>query len=109
MLFVGVLGYPKGSAAELLDGTLKLRCCVTPFSNRFRTWSLHPIGNGRIRGLHVAAHHLAGGDDNIAKRVRLTKKKTQGSVKPVSIPDPRHSTSRRWKRLRPPSSEGVGG
>ena len=24
----GVLGYPKGSAAELLDGTLKLRCCT---------------------------------------------------------------------------------
>ena len=28
----GVLGYPKGSAAELLDGALKLRCCTTPFS-----------------------------------------------------------------------------
>ena len=49
----GVLGYPKGSAAELLDGALKLRCCVTPFSNRFPTWSLPPIGNGRIRGLRL--------------------------------------------------------
>ena len=27
----GVLGYPKGSAAELLDGTLKLRYCTTIF------------------------------------------------------------------------------
>ena len=43
----GVLGYPKGSAAELLDGALKLRCCATPFSSRFPTWSLPPVGNGR--------------------------------------------------------------
>ena len=27
----GVLGYPKGSAAELLDGSLKLRYCTTVF------------------------------------------------------------------------------
>ena len=45
----GILGYPKGSAAELLDGALKLRYCTTPFSNRFPTWSLPPVGNGRVR------------------------------------------------------------
>ena len=72
--FCGVLGCPKGSAAELLDGSLKLRCCVTPFSNRFPTWSLLPIGNGRIWGLDVATNHLDGEDGNIAKRVRLTRK-----------------------------------
>ena len=33
----GVLGYPRTSAAELLDGVLKLRCCTTPFSKRFPT------------------------------------------------------------------------
>ena len=70
----GVLGYRKGSAAELLDGALKLRCCVTPFPNRFPSWSSHPIGNGRVRGLHVATTHLDGEGGNIAKRVRLTKK-----------------------------------
>ena len=42
------------------------------------------------------------------KRVRLTRK-TRNSVPPVSIPDQGHSTPRRWKRLRSPSSEGVGG
>ena len=47
------------------------------------------------------------GGDRV-KRVRLTRK-TQGSVIPVIIPDQGHSTPRRWKRLRPPSSEGVGG
>ena len=44
----------------------------------------------------------------LLKRVRLTKK-THGSVQLVGIPDLGHSTSRRWKRLRPLSSEGVGG
>ena len=38
----GILGYPKGSAAELLDGVLKLRCCtLLLFLIRFPTWSLH--------------------------------------------------------------------
>ena len=31
----GVLGYPKGSALELPDGTLKLRHCTPLFSVRF--------------------------------------------------------------------------
>ena len=31
----GLLGYPKGSALELLDGTLKLRYCTTLFTKRF--------------------------------------------------------------------------
>ena len=30
-----VLGYPRGSALELLDGTLKLRHCTTLFTMRF--------------------------------------------------------------------------
>ena len=30
----GVLGYPKGATAELLDGTLKLRYCTTIFTTR---------------------------------------------------------------------------
>ena len=106
MLFVGGLGYPRGSAAELLDGVLKLRCCTTPFSQRFPTWSLLPVGQGRIRSLEVATDHAVGRD--MVKRVRLTRK-TRGSVTPVIIPDQGHSTPRRWKRLRPSSSEGVRG
>ena len=65
----GVLGYPKGSALELLDGTLKLRHCTDLFTMCFPPWSLPRI----------------------------------------SYPDPGHPTPRRWKRLRLPSSEGVGG
>ena len=104
----GVLGYPRGSAAELLDGVLKLRYCTTPFSNRFPTWSLPPVGHGRIRSLDIATTHAVGDGGNMVKRVRLTRK-TRGNVTPVSMPDQGHSTPRRWKRLRPPSSEGVGG
>ena len=73
----GVLVYPSGSAAELLDGVLKLRCCTTPFSQRFPTWSLPPVDQGRIRRLDIATDHSVGGDR--VKRVRLTRK-TQGSV-----------------------------
>ena len=41
-------------------------------------------------------------------RVGLTRK-TRPGVSSRSNPDPGHPTLRRWKRLRPPSSEGVGG
>ena len=44
-------------------------------------------------------------------RVRLTRKSRPGVGAQVTGhggPDPEHPTPRRWKRLRPPSSEGVG-
>ena len=104
----GILGYPKGSAAELLDGVLKLRCCSTPFSHRFPTWFLPSVGDGRVRRLGDATGPLVGSGGSGVKRVRLTRK-TRVSVSPVRLPDQGHSTSRRWKRLRPPSSEGGEG
>ena len=45
----GVLGYPKGSALELLDGTLKLRYCTDLFTKRFLPWSL-PKVDSRVGG-----------------------------------------------------------
>ena len=105
----GILGYPKGSAAELLDGALKLRCSTTtPFSNKFPTWSLPPVRNGRVRSFGAATGYSVGEGGSMVKRVRLTKK-TRVSDPPVSIPDQGHSTPRRWNRLRSPSSEGEGG
>ena len=104
----GVLGYPRGSAAELLDGVLKLRCCTTPFSQRLPTWFLPSVGNGRIRNLGDATGPLVESGSSGVKRVRLTRK-TRVSVSPVRLPDQGHSTSRRWKRLRPLSSEGGEG
>ena len=41
----GVWVYPKGSAAELLDGTLKLRHCTAVFTMRFHPWSLPRVVN----------------------------------------------------------------
>ena len=90
-----VLGYPRGSAAELLDGSLKLRCCTTPFSKRFPTWSLPPVGNGRIRSLGVTTGHSLDEGSNVVKRVRLTRK-THVGVSSVYKPDQGHSTPRRW-------------
>ena len=42
----GVLGYLKGSALELLDGTLKLRHCTDLFTKRFPPWSFPGVGSG---------------------------------------------------------------
>ena len=44
----GVLGYPKGSALELLDGTLKLRHYTEVFTMRFPPWSLPRVGNAVV-------------------------------------------------------------
>ena len=44
----------------------------------------------------------------MGKRVRLTRK-TRPRASSHVIPDPGHPPPRRWKRLRPPSSEGAGG
>ena len=41
-----VLGYPKGSAAELLDGTSKLRYCTDLFTLRVPPWSSPRVGIG---------------------------------------------------------------
>ena len=41
-----VLGYPRGSALELLDGALKLRHCANLFTMRFPPWSSPRVGNG---------------------------------------------------------------
>ena len=112
----GVLGYPKGSASELLDGTWKLRHCTTLFTMRFpspppphtHTRSLPRVGNdGGIR-CNVTPGHLSDDRSNVVKRVRLTRK-TRPSASSHVIPDPGHPTPRRWKRLRllPPKEWGV--
>ena len=103
----GVLGYPRGSALDLLDGTLKLRHCTTLFTIRFSPWSLPRVGNGGgKRQFGTPGHHSDPGG-NLEKRVWLTRK-TRLGVSFHSIPDLVHPTPRRGKRLRLPSSEGVG-
>ena len=42
----GVLGYPEGSAGELLDGTLKFQYCSTVFTKQFHPWVLPSLGRG---------------------------------------------------------------
>ena len=102
----GLLGYPKGSASELLDGTLKLRHCTEVFTMRFPPWSLPGICFGNDAKQSVSPGHLLDTGSNAVNRVRLTRK-TRPSDSSHVIPDPGHPTPRRKKRLRPPSSEGV--
>ena len=101
-----VLVYPKGSALELLDGTLKVRHCTDLFTMRFPLWSLPRVGNSGGKRRFITPG-LPETGDNMGKRVRLTRK-TRPGVSFLSFPDQRHPTPRRWKRLRHPSSEGVG-
>ena len=104
----GGFGVSIGAAAELLDGTLKLRYCTTIFTTRFHPWSLARAGNGDgKRQFGTPGDHPDPGG-TLGKRVRLTKK-TRPCVFSQSNPDPGHPTPKGWKRLRSPSSEGVGG
>ena len=105
----GVLGYPKGSALELLDGTLKLRYCTTLLTKRFPPWSLPRVGSGIGKRYGTTPGHSSDTGGRSVKRVRLTKK-TRPGISSYVIPDPvpGHSTPRRWKRLLPPSSEREG-
>ena len=104
----GVLEYPEGAAAELLDGNLKLRHCTTIFTMRFPHGFLPRVGNGIGKRQSVALGHLLDEGSNTGKRVRLTKKTRPGAFS-HDIPDPGHPTPRRWKRLRPlpPKERGV--
>ena len=104
----GVLEYPDGSALELLDGTLKLRHCTEVFTLRLHPWSLPRVDHGGGKRLLIATGHLPDASSTVEKRVRLTRKTRPGLIS-YNIPDPGHSTPMRWKRLRPPSSEGEGG
>ena len=54
----GLLGYPQGSALELLDGTLKLRQCTDLFTNSLPPWSLPRVGSGVGKRHFVATDHL---------------------------------------------------
>ena len=103
-----VLGYPKGSASELLDGTLKLRHCTTIFTMRFPPWSLPRVGNGGGKRWYVTPGHLSDDHSNVVNRVQLTRKTCPSASSHVT-PDPGHPTLKRRKRLRSPSSEGEGG
>ena len=106
-----VAGYPSGSGAELLDGTLKLCYCTTVFTNRFPPWIFPRFGDGAGKRYAVTSDFLPDCRSNFGKRGRLTRK-TRASIPVHEIPDPGHPTPRRWKRLLPPESSiprGGGG
>ena len=97
----GVLGNPNGSAAELLDGSLKLRYCTTVFTKQFPPCVLPRLGRGVGKSKVVTSSDLLDCRGIFGKRVRLTRKTRPGASSHV-IPDPGAFNFERWKRLRPP-------
>ena len=69
---------------------------------------LYPGGNGDGKRQFITPGLLTEAGGNLGKRVRLSNK-TRPGVLSHSNPDPGHPTPRRWKTLRAPSFEGVGG
>ena len=101
---LGLLGYPSGSGAALLDGSLKLRYDTFPFARKKPTWGL-PVG-GRVLGIVASfgvSEHASDARGSLSsnggsfvrqsfKRVRLSKKTPCALVHRVSrqpIPDVR--------------------
>ena len=65
---------PAGAAADLLDGTLKLRCCTTPFAKRCPLRSRPGQGGWAGKRGEVASTGSRDVGSNGGKRVRLTRK-----------------------------------
>ena len=99
----GLLGYPEGSASELLDGTLKLRHCTEVFSMRFHPWSLPEISANQL----VTPGHLLDTGGNVGKRVWLTRDTSKCIFSCYS--GSRASNAEEMEKIALPSSEGVGG
>ena len=73
--FWGGGGGPKGTAAELLDGTLKLRYCTTAFSRRCPPWTISGLyGRGGGQGDFSPISSCGDRSGHVAVRVQLTKK-----------------------------------
>ena len=73
-LSVVFLGSPAGAAAQLLDGTLKLRCCTT-----IQPWVLPRFGDGVGKRYAVTSDFLMACRSNFGKRVWLTRN-TRASI-----------------------------
>ena len=72
----GVLGYPEGSALELLDGTLKLRYCTEVFTMRFPPWSLPRVGYGGGKRQFVDTDHLPDAGSTVGEKGPAYQKDT---------------------------------
>ena len=104
----GVLGYSKGSALELLDGTLKLRHCTTLFTMHFSPWSSPKVGNGGGKRQSITPGGPLDAGSNVGKRVRLTRKTRPGASSHVHSGS-QASNAEEMEKIAPPVLRGVGG
>ena len=88
-----VLGCPRGSALELLDG----RHCTNLFTMRFPPWSLPRLVNGGGKSQFITPGHPLDAGGNVGKRVRLTRKTRPGESS-HSNPDPGHEEMEKTAR-----------
>ena len=107
-LYVGFWGIPKGSALELLDGTLKLRYYTYSFYQASSPWSLPQVCFGLVKGVLVLLVISWILIVLLVKGSGLPRRRSNISSHVIPDPVPGHSTPRRWKRLLPPSSGGEG-
>ena len=99
----GVSGCPKGSAAELLDGTLKLPLLYPYFYQAIHLLGFY-LGWARVLVKEVLLPLVIFWIVEVA----FSQEDTARSIF-MFILDPGHPTPRRWKRLRSPSSGRRGG
>ena len=104
----GGFGISKGFSFGASGWHFEIRYCTDLFTKCFPPWSLPRVGSGVGKRDFITPGNPLETGGNRGKRVRLTRKTRPGAASDL-IPDPGHPTPRRWKRLRPPSSEGVGG
>ena len=105
---MGVMGYPQGSALELLDGTLKLRHCTDVFTMRCHPWSLPRVGNGGGKRQSIIPGHLLDAGSNVGPRVRLTRKTRPGVISRFKSGSWASNAEEMEKIAPPPFSEGEG-
>ena len=101
-------GYPDGAAAELFNGTLKLRYSSTPFSKKFPSWPVPDlsdhssvVGSGPGPSVHFPDHDPV--FERPAKRLRITGKSS--AVRRALVSGDGLPTPKRWKRSVP---QGTG-
>ena len=97
----------KRDATELFNGTLKLRCSSTPFSNRFPTWSVtHHLSSspvvGHGPGFRTRFPDQDPVDQRPAKHFRITGKSSAHKCSLEVLGE--LPTPKRWKRLIPPGA-----
>ena len=98
------VGVSSGASGWILEASVLYHC----FYQAIHPWILPRLDRGVGKRSVVTSGDLLDCGGNFGELAPLTRKTRPGASSNF-IPDPGHSTPRRWKRLRLLSSEGEGG